>query len=109
MLRISSGDQVFLFKENQIVRFESNKETTTVYFADETTSEIYIPVETIKNQIASNNFIQIHQNHLVNVNFITSIPNQEPGYIEINNNHLLPISKEQYEIIVQLISEHLNT
>lgn len=107
MLKISSANQLLFYKENEIVRFEAKTKTTIIHFLDGKTLEIYEPIESIDKQIKSHDFILIHQNHLVNIHHITGIPHQKPEFIEINKTNLLPISPEQYDIIIELISAHL--
>lgn len=107
MLKISSGNQVFFFRENQIVRFEAKGNSTIFFLSDGDSSELNEPIDSIAGQLKNHAFIRIHKGHLVNVNFITSIPGQTPDLIEVNNSKMLPISKEQKEIIIQLIFNHI--
>lgn len=107
MIKISSPNEVLFFKENEIVFFEAKAEATIIHFLNGEVSKINEPIENIKSQIKSIDFIQIHENHLINVNHITGIPANNSGFIEINKTLLLPISNEQRKIIIQLISTHL--
>ncbi len=107
MLKISTKGQILFYKDNEIVRFEAKGNNTIIYSFDETSSEIEEPIESIARQLKNYAFIRVQQNHLINVNFITEIPDKTFDFIEVNNSQLLPISKEQKEIIIQLISSHL--
>jgi DNA-binding LytR/AlgR family response regulator len=107
MIKISTGNQVFFFRENQIVRFEAKGNNTIIFSSDGSSSEINKPIDSIANQLKNYAFIRVQKNHLINVNFITGIPDKSSDFIEVNNSQLLPISKEQKEIIIQLILSHL--
>jgi len=109
MIKISTANEVLFFKAYQIVCFESKAGTTLIRFLDGKIAEINEPIESINKQIKSNDFIQINQNHLINVNHISSIPGEKPGFIELNKTLVLSISREQRKIIIQLISAHLKT
>jgi len=98
---------MLFYKDNEIIRFEAKNKKTAIHFIDNTLSEIAEPIGSIESQLKNHGFIRIHSNHLVNVNHITGIPNQSPGFIELNKSQLLPISTEQHKIIIQLISTHL--
>lgn len=106
MLKISTGNQVFFFRENQIVRFEAKGNNTIIFLSDGDSSALNQSIDSIAGQLKNYGFIRVHENHLVNVTHITGIPGQTPDLIEVNNSQLLPISKEQKEIIIQLILSH---
>ena len=106
-MKISTKGQILLFKDNEIVRFEAKGNDTIIYSTDGSSSEIDVPLDSIAKQLKNYAFIRVQQNHLINVNFITGIPDKTSNFIEVNNSQLLPISKEQKEIIIQLISSHL--
>jgi DNA-binding LytR/AlgR family response regulator len=107
MIQISTKGQILFFKDNETVRFEAKGNHTIIYSFDGTSSEIDEPMDSIARQLKNYAFIRIGKNHLINVNFITGIPDKASDFIEVNNSQLLPISKEQKEIIIQLISSHL--
>jgi len=109
MIKISTDNEVLFFKAYQIICFEAKTKTTIIHFLNGKTSEINESIESIEKQIKSNDFIQINQSHLINVNHITGIPSHNPDFIELNKTLLLPISNEQRKIIIQLISAHLKT
>lgn len=106
-MKISTKEQILFFKDNEIIRFEAKDRHTIIFLVDGNTEEINEPITSISRQLRNYGFIRINDNHLINVNFITGIPNKTSDFIEVNNSHLLPISKEQKEIIIQLVSSHL--
>lgn len=107
MMKISTKGQIFFFKDSEIVRFEAKGNNTFAWLIDGSSEEINEPIGSIAKQLKKYGFIRIQDNHLINVNYITGIPDKTSDFIEVNNSQLLPISKEQKEIIIQLISSHL--
>lgn len=95
------------FKNKQILRFASVTGGTTIYFLDGSHIKIDESFESIELQLKDSDFIRIHDKHIVNVNHISKISNGTDDFIELSNSEVLPISRKQKQIIIELISTNL--
>lgn len=49
-------------------------------------------------------FYKTHRSYLVNLQYLQKIVKKEGTYIELENNHRVPVSKEKKEDLFQLIT-----
>lgn len=107
-MKITSESQILFFKNNEIIRFESVAYNTIIHFINGTSSEIHEPIDSIEKQLTDVDFIRIHDKHIVNVNYIARIAGGREDFVELSNAEILPIDNEQKEIILELLTNHLN-
>ena len=106
-MRISSGEQIFFFRNDSILRFEEAAGQSLIHFVDGKNLKISESIQSLENQLTDSGFIRIHERHIVNVNCITRISNSKEDFVELSNGEVLPINGKQKEIILELITTHL--
>jgi len=107
-MKITSENQILFFKNNEIIRFESIDRSTIIHFINGTSSEIHEPINSIEKQLIDVDFIRIHDEHIINVNYIAKIAGGTTCFVELSNANILPINSAQKEIILEILSNHLN-
>ena len=105
-MKITSENQVLFFKTNEIIRFESVAHNTIIHFINGTSSEIHEPIDNIENQLTDVDFIRIHDEHIINVNYLTKIPDNLSNFIELENGVLLPFNKKTKKLIINILNSH---
>lgn len=87
-----------------ILRCESSNNYTTFYLIDGTEHLISKPIYEFEEMLSPHGFIRCHQSHLINKQHITSILNQDSGYLVLNNSQKnIPISKQKKALIMQIL------
>jgi DNA-binding LytR/AlgR family response regulator len=107
-MKIISSDQIYFFRDNEIIRFESVAGTTLVHLQNGTTASISATINEIEEQLASKDFIRTGEQHLVNLNHITSISKSTEDFIVLDNGIRLPIAPGRKQTIITLLNSHLN-
>ena len=107
-MKIISSDQIYFFRDIEIIRFESVHGTTLVHLMNGTTSSISATIKEIEEQLTSRDFILIGEQHLVNLNHIACISEGSEDYIVLDNSQKLPIAHERKQTIITLLNKHLN-
>ncbi len=105
-MKIISKNQILFFKNNEIIRFESVANNTIIHFINGTSSEIYEPIDSIEKQLTDVDFIRIHDEHIINVNYLTKIPDNLSDSVELENGVLLPVSKKTKNLIINILNSH---
>ncbi len=107
-MKIISKDQIRFFKNHEILRLESVGENTIIYFLDGNSLEIDNPLDNIEAEMKNTEFIRIHDKHIVNVNHIARIAAGNDDFVELSNAEVLPIETGQKQLIMELLTNHLN-
>lgn len=106
-MKITSQDQIYFFRDNEIIRFESVPGFTIVHSLNGTTTEIFESIDEIEVQLAETDFIRTDQRQIVNLNHITSISKGPEGFIVLDNGLKLPITTSRKDAIISLLNNHL--
>ena len=105
-MKITSENQILFFKNNEIIRFESVDRSTIIHFINGTNSEIHEPIDSIEKQLIDVDFIRIHDEHIINVNYLTKIPDNLSDSIELENGVMLPVNKKTKNLIINILNSH---
>jgi len=107
-MKIISENQILFFKDIEIIRFESTAHSTIIHFLNGTTSNIVESINSIEKQLKDSDFIRIHEDHIINVNYIAKIADDFSDSIELENGVLLPVNKKTKDMIIHLLNNHIS-
>lgn len=105
-MKITSENQILFFKNNEIIHFESVTNNTIIHFINGTSSEIHESIDSIEKQLTDVDFIRIHDEHIINVNYLTKIPDNLSDSVELENGVLLPVNKQTINRIINILNSH---
>jgi len=106
-MKITSENQILFFKNIEIIRFESVTNNTIIHFINGTSSEIHEPIDSIEKQLTDVDFIRIHDEHIINVNYLTKIPDNLSHSVELENGVMLPVNKKTKNLIINILKAHI--
>jgi len=106
-MKITSENQILFLKNNEIVRFKDVPNGTQIHFLNGTISEIHEPINSIEKQLTDVDFIRIHDEHIINVNYLTKIPDNLSDSIELENGVLLPVNSKTKNLIINILKAHI--
>jgi len=105
-IKIQSKDNIFFFKSNEIVHIEAKLDRTTIFIVSDKLIEVNEYIDNIEEQLKNYDFLRIHTNHIINVNFIAKIFEKGQNTIELNNGTILPVSEFRMELIKKNLDNH---
>ncbi len=98
-IALSSAQEIRYVKPSQIIRCESSNNYTTFYLTSGEKLLISKPIYFYEDLLQDYSFIRCHQSHLVNKKFVTSFIQKDGGNLLLEDNTLLPVSKQKKEMI----------
>jgi two-component system LytT family response regulator len=99
-ISLPSANATQLVAIDDIVRIESDSNYSTVYFTNRTKLTVVKTLKEFEEQLKQS-FIRIHQSHLVNLNHIIGFKNQDNGYVIVQGNELIEISRRRKQEVLQ--------
>ena len=98
-IALSSTQEIRYVKPSDIIRCESSNNYTTFYLTSGEKLLISKPIYFYEELLNDYGFICCHQSHLVNRKFVTSFIKEDNGYLLLEDNTRLPVSKQKKERI----------
>jgi len=106
-MKIVSDNRIIFFRNKEVLRIENISGATTLFFTDGKQLNIDESIALLDDHLRGADFVRIHDNHIVNVNYISKISNGPDNSVELTTSDVLPIDSRQKEIIIELLSAHL--
>nr|WP_262898622.1 LytTR family DNA-binding domain-containing protein [Dawidia soli] len=95
-IALPTQKETYLVPVKDIVRCESSNNYTTFFLTDGSDRLISRPLYEYEELLTPYDFIRCHQSHLVNTLHVTSILNEDSGYLIMNHGaQRVPISKQK--------------
>ena len=104
-ISLSSAQEIRYVKPSDIIRCESSNNYTNFYLTSGEKFLISKPIYFYEELLTDYSFIRCHQSHLVNKKFITSFIKSENGYLLLEDNTRLPVSKQKKEKIKEWLGK----
>lgn len=96
--------ETFLVQVKEILRCESSNNYTTFYLTNGLEHLISRPLYEYEELLAPYGFIRCHQSHLVNKLHVTSLLNEDSGYLIMSSaQHKIPISKQRKTTVKSIL------
>ncbi|MBA2250297.1 MAG: response regulator transcription factor [Chitinophagaceae bacterium] len=89
----------------QIIRCESSNNYTTFYLESGEKLMVSKPIYEYEELLSDYGFVRCHQSHIINKKFIKSWMKEEGGYLLLQDNTHLPISKQKREFLRNSLSK----
>lgn len=99
------SDGILFVSLSDIIHLEADGMYTTFYLVGQEKKVISKPLKHFAAILESGRgFYRPHRSHLINVHFLKQYVKKSGNYIVLENDHIVPISKDKREEFVQLIS-----
>jgi len=89
-----------------IVRFEAAEDKTLSFSKEGLATEYRYPLDELENKITNTSFIRIHDDHLINVQYIKQLNIENENNIELNNGMKLPVNPSKIKEIMHFIDNY---
>jgi two-component system LytT family response regulator len=98
-------DQIRAVDVQDIVRFESDNNYTTVHLIDGKNIVVSKPIKDYTEILEDRNFFRPHQSHLINLNCFELYEKQDGGYIKLKDGTSIPVSKRKKNLLFELLEK----
>lgn len=102
-LALASTKEIRFVHTEEIIRCESSNAYTQFYLTDGKQIMVSKPIFEYEELLTSYDFIRCHQSHLVNKKFIKSLVKEDSGYLLLNDNTRIPISRGKKENVLKAL------
>lgn len=86
---------------NEIVRIESQSNYSTIYFTNKSKQLVTKTLKDLEEQLAPHNFLRVHHSHLINIEHVIGYKNQDSGYLIMQGNEVVEISRRKKQEVLQ--------
>jgi two-component system LytT family response regulator len=101
-IALATAESLEFVEVNEIIRCESDKNYTYVYLKDKSKHLLSRTLKDLENLLDCHGFIRTHQSHLVNPIFIKRFIKSEGGYLVMEDQTQIPVSRAKKEKILRL-------
>lgn len=105
-IAISTQKETRFVNTQSIIRCESNNNYTTFFLENREKLLVSKPIYEYEEILSDYGFIRCHQSHLINKKFIRSLVKEDGGYLLLNDQTQVPISKNRKEFVKEVL-EHM--
>jgi|GEM_PF-4012979 two-component system LytT family response regulator len=96
-------EELKIVDQNLIIRVESNRCYSLIYFVDGTSHLASKPLKEIEVDLDKTLFLRIHRSHLINIGSVCSILRGGKSRIKLTDGTILPITSEKLHILIESI------
>ena len=96
---LTSAKETRFIKTEDIIRCESSNNYTSFFLKGGEKIMVSKPIFEYEEMLAGYGFIRCHQTHLVNKRFIKSLVKQDGGYLLMEDNTQIPVSRLKKDFI----------
>ncbi|SFH11413.1 LytR/AlgR family response regulator transcription factor [Pedobacter insulae] len=102
-LALASIKEIRFVNTGEIIRCESSNAYTQFYLTDGKNIMVSKPIFEYEELLTNYDFIRCHQSHLVNSKFIKSLIKEDSGYLLLNDDTRIPISRGKKENVLKTL------
>ncbi len=103
---LSTLDSFFVYNIENIVRCESQSNYTKFYFSDGKDLLVSKTMKEFEELLTENDFVRVHNSHIVNLNFIKKVIKTEGGQILMSDGSNVPLSPLKKKSLLEQLEKH---
>ncbi|MBL4675855.1 MAG: response regulator transcription factor [Mucilaginibacter sp.] len=102
-LALASTKEIRFVHTGDIIRCESSNAYTKFFLTDGKDILVSKPIFEYEELLTGYDFIRCHQSHLVNIKFVKSLIKEDSGYLLMDDNTRIPISRNKKEHVIKAL------
>jgi two-component system LytT family response regulator len=107
-IALSNSDGIHLLDINDIIRCESDDNYTKFFIKNGKSILISKTLKEYEELLSENDFVRIHQSHLINLAYVKSYVKKENSFVLMHNDVQLPVSQRKRDLLQEVLSKKLN-
>lgn len=104
-MALSSSDGLHFVGLEQIIRLEADTNYTTFHLADAAKITVAKTIKYFENLLPDSRFFRPHQSHIINLSRVNSILREDGGYLLMEDQFKVPVSRTKKEILLALVRD----
>ena len=108
-IMISTSEGQTYIEIINIFRIEADGSYSTLFLNDSKKILVSKNLKEFENMLADNSFYRSHNSHLINLRYVKKYVLKDGGYIEMEDDAIVPISRRRREVFVEKMQEYINT
>jgi two-component system LytT family response regulator len=102
-LALPTSEGLLFIKTNDILYCEASSNYTQIVMADGKKHVVSRTLKEYEDLLSENNFFRIHHSYLINLNMVKKYVRGEGGYVVMNNDTSLDVSKRKKDAFLERI------
>jgi two-component system LytT family response regulator len=102
---VSTVDSMFILPTETIIRFEAEKNYTTIFMSDHRRIVVSKPLSDYHSLLQEPLFFRVHRSHIINMRQIDRYDKRDGGCVFMKNGDEIPISRSSKERFLALLHE----
>jgi two-component system, LytTR family, response regulator len=102
---LTTAEKIHVIHVNDIIRCESDNYYTNFFFKNGKKLLISKTLKENEKLLKDHNFIRPHKSHLINIRYIKGYLKNEGGFILMEDNSKVPVSRRRKELILETINK----
>ncbi|MCW5520381.1 LytTR family transcriptional regulator [Aureitalea sp. L0-47] len=94
---------MYLYELESIIRLQSEGNYTNIYLNDGKKVTVAKTLREFEELLETSGFCRIHHSHIINLNHLESYINKDGGYVIMDTNTTLPVSKRKKGDLLSLL------
>ena len=103
-LALASTKEIRFVPTGEIIRCESSNAYTEFFLVNGESIVVSRPIFEYEELLIGYDFIRCHQSHLVNMKFIKSLIKEDAGYLLLQNDTRIPLSRSKKENVLKALN-----
>jgi two-component system LytT family response regulator len=99
-LAIPTSDGMEYLNPKEIIRIEADRSYSWFYLSGNRKILVSKHLKEFQELLGDRNFFRSHNSHLINLKYVRKYIRKEGGYIEMNDNSVIPISRSKKDIFL---------
>ena len=101
---LPSGDSILVYKIENIIRCESQRNYTQFHFVNDKSLLVSKTMKEYEDLLSSHGFERVHNSHLINLSFVKKYVKSDGGYIEMLDGTNIPVAQTKKAHIVNILA-----
>jgi len=103
-LALASADSILVYKIENIIRCESQRNYTLFHFSNDKPLLVSKTMKEYEELLCGQGFERVHNSHLINMSFVKKYVKSDGGYIEMHDGSNVPVAQAKKEQIVKILA-----
>jgi len=103
-LALPGSKGIFLYEIDTIIRIQAEGNYTTLFLKDGKKTTVAKTLREFEDILEGHAFLRIHHSHIINLNHLESYINKDGGYVIMDNNTTLPVSKRKKSDLLTILN-----
>jgi two-component system, LytTR family, response regulator len=102
-ISIAAVDSIYFVNLKDIVRLEAQDNYTDFYMSNGDKITTSKTIKVYEDMLETKNFYRIHKSHIINVNFIKKIMKGDGGYVIMDDNKQIDVSRRRRPLFMDFL------